>query len=35
MAVSSSRWHIVGRTTARLGLSAKPPGTHASEATVP
>ena len=35
MAVSSSWWHMNGRTHARLAFTAKPPGTHSSEAIVP
>ena len=28
---ASSRWHIIGSTTATLGLTAKPAGTHSSD----
>jgi hypothetical protein len=34
MAVSSSGWHIIGSTIARLGLTANPPATHSSDAIV-
>ena len=32
IAVASSRWHIIGSTTATLGLTAKPAGRQLSEA---
>src|SRR4051794_41305418 len=34
IASASSRWHIIGSTTATRGLTAKPPGTHRSDATI-
>ena len=34
MATSSSWWHMNGMTTARLGLTANPAGTQASDAIV-
>src|SRR4051795_6276931 len=34
IASASSGWHIIGRTTARRGLTAKPAGTQRSDATI-
>src|SRR4051812_50120959 len=34
IAVASSAWSIIGRTTAKRGLTAKPPGTQRSEAMI-
>ena len=34
IAVASSAWHIIGSTTAKFGLTAKPAGTHSSEAMI-
>src|SRR4051812_50050223 len=34
MASASSGWHIIGRTTARRGLTAKPAGTQRSDPTM-
>ena len=34
IAVASSSWHIIGSTTAKFGLTAKPAGTHASDSMI-